>query len=184
MIPYKEIKHATTGEIVRRPWPANKASAKLNEIRGQVVRELNERDVQQARQFGSVETVTVDGLDGKPMEVIRGLKLEQHKDGTSFMARNEIELRPGVTIPAGKLTHSGAETMDRVRERWYEFCSTPQDDEKYNPAAIRPKPKQPMRLDSPVTATPVQEEAASRRRDFQGTADSAALPSGTRVKKG
>ena len=108
MRPYKEIT-LNTGETKRVFWDEDKARAKHNEIRAQVIAEFNARDCEKAQSLGIGDLI---------------------KDGALQTTVPDADTGKWLVHPlASEIKHSGADTTDEVCRRWHEFCSVPQEDD-------------------------------------------------------
>lgn len=129
MRPFYEHVNEKTGKRERIYWDEQRAQEKLAEFVSEAKEFFNAQDVEHARAAG-IEL----SPDAKYLP-------------TSFPDES------GAYVPnylAMQIKHSGAETVDRWKPRWLEFCSRPQSDELMGYPVTAYVPKQPLR-NSPQT---------------------------------
>lgn len=147
MVPHN-VMQTPMGLEQRVPWQHATAQLKLEEIRAEVIEELRAEDRTKARRAGLA--VAND-------EILSSLKLETNDDdGGGKYVINPL---------AANCVHTGAETTDRLRDRWLEFCAKPQDESvAQKPAVYAKKVKQPETVNSPVVVDTAPPEKPKLRR--------------------
>lgn len=135
MKPFYEIFDDKVGHKRRIPWDADRSTAKMHEMRNEVIAELNARDIERAEAAG-IEIP--EGITALP---------------TCFL---NSDGHYAIDPIASRIKHSGAEENDIFIPRWQEFCSRPRPDEEMDYPSVTYRPKQVRGISSPVVETTVQ----------------------------
>ena len=168
MQPFSMAKNAY-GQDTRVPWDRLKANAKFKQMRQEVIREMNDRDCKVASDLGLVNLIDGGKRDGDGKWIPGGggvLRTAVLSEADAKPINGRMPDRKyAINFATSQIKHSGAETADLLRKRWWAFCSEPQVDDFVIAAPVF-KPKETREFKPP----PVLQHAQATEHQFENTA--------------